>query len=94
MSPKDFNNLKQWILPRLDKKQLTVEEFSTAAGLSRASVYNYLVDRSRPTEQTMAKMCHVLGESLEAGLAQYTPKQNGRPVGSVSGPREVTVRER
>lgn len=92
--PKDYNRIKQWLIPKLEVKQITIEEFANAAGLSRASIYFYLSDRHRPDEQAMAKMCHVLGADLEEGLRQYTPRFRGRPYGSKSGPSEVRSRSR
>lgn len=73
----NFNNLPTWLPPLIARKKLTIEEFAREAGLTRASVYNYLTDRSRPSEDSMLAMCRVLGVSLEEGLKQYTPKPLG-----------------
>jgi transcriptional regulator with XRE-family HTH domain len=75
---KNFNRIKEWLLPKLQEANLSVEQFAHKIGLSRAAIYFYLTDVSRPTEQTMAKMCHALGVPFEEGLAQYTPKLRGR----------------
>lgn len=75
----DFNKIKDWLLPKLQEKKWSVEEFANACGLSRAIVYFYLADTHRPTEETMVRMCQVLGVPLEEGLAQYTPRIHGRP---------------
>jgi hypothetical protein len=91
---KDFNNIKKWLLPKLDAKGVSVEMFASSCGLCRAVVYNYLVDRNRPTEETMASMCRVLGAPLEEGLSQYTPKQRGRPRGTPGQVREAQSRGR
>jgi len=82
MHPKpDYNNIQQWLDPILYEKQISVEQLARAAGLSRASLYNYMIDRYRPDEQHMAKLCRVLGVPLEEGLRQYTPRRRGRPRG-------------
>lgn len=81
MEKRDFNHIKEWLEPLLAKRGLSAEKFARLCGLSRASVYFYMNDCSRPTEETMATMCKVLGVPYSQGLSQYTPKQNGRPSG-------------
>jgi len=81
MPSADYNRIKQWLLPILDSKGISVESFARSVGISRATVYFYMNDRHRPDEQIMAQMCHVLGVSVEEGLRQYTPKKWGRPCG-------------
>jgi transcriptional regulator with XRE-family HTH domain len=78
----DYNRIKEWLLPILDSKGISVENFARAVGISRATVYFYMNDRHRPDEQVMAQMCRVLGVPFEEGLRQYTPKKWGRPSGS------------
>jgi ribosome-binding protein aMBF1 (putative translation factor) len=75
----DYNHIKEWLEPQLEKLEISKEEFARRCGFSRALVYFYCSDKNRPDEQSMAKMCHVLGVDLEEGLRQYTPKRNGRP---------------
>lgn len=77
----DFSNIRDWLLPLLDERGLSVEEFSNQVGVTRAAVYHYLKDTNRPSEQVMIKMCQVLGVPPEEGLRQYTPKVAGRPSG-------------
>jgi len=79
---KNLNNIQVWLEPKLAAAGLSVERFARMCRVSRTSMYFYLIDTSRPTEQTMVRMCHVLGVPLEEGLAQYTPKKNGRPKGT------------
>lgn len=78
---KDFNNIKQWILPKLEQMEMSIEQFANLAGITRTAVYNYLNDRNRPSTQTMARMCEVLGVPLLEGLQQYSEKKAGRPYG-------------
>ena len=78
---RDYNNIRGWLLPKLESRGFSIERFADSVGVSRAIVYMWLHDQSRPTEQTMSKVCHVLDIPLEEGLSQYTPKPNGRPAG-------------
>lgn len=91
---KDFNNLPEWLPKKIDKLGVTTEKFSRMCGISRAQLYRYLTDASRPSEQHMARICRVLGIPFEEGLRQYVPKPVGRPVGSGTGTRELSVRRR
>lgn len=74
-----MNNLKEWLLPLIKDRGLTVKEFSEETGVSRAALYNYFEDRNRPDLHTMEKICRYLEIPLAEGLAQYTPKKEGRP---------------
>jgi transcriptional regulator with XRE-family HTH domain len=75
----DFNNIKQWLLPKLEERGLTVEELANKIGVTRAAVYFWLNDTTRPSESAMKRICDLLGLPFEEGLAQYTPKRVGRP---------------
>lgn len=88
---KDHNHIKQWLIPILDQRGMSIEDLSVDTGLSRAILYNYLIDRNRPSEQNMAKITHALKVPFEEGLRQYTPKKNGRPLGGASAPQPVRV---
>lgn len=90
----DFNHLQQWLEPKIARSGLTVERLAQKARISKQQIYRYLLDHSRPNTQTMARICRVLGVSLEEALRQYTPKPTGRPRGSSGTTREVRVRQR
>jgi transcriptional regulator with XRE-family HTH domain len=45
----------------------------------RTTIYNWLSDQRRPTEETMARVCRELKVPLEEGLRQYTPRPRGNP---------------
>lgn len=75
----DYNNIREWLLPQLMDRNQSIEQFARECGLSRASVYFYLEDTTRPTSETMKVMCDVLGVPFEEGLRQYVPKRAGRP---------------
>lgn len=79
MDTSNFNHIKDWLDPKLDSMRMSIEELANATGLTRASIYFYRSDTTRPDEQSMARICQVLGVPLEEGLAQYTPKKRGRP---------------
>lgn len=88
---KDFNRLGAWLAPKIAARGLSVEQFGRQAEISRTSVYWYLRGTRRPTTQTMARMAHVLGASLEEALRTYTPGHVGAPRGVRRGPRVLTA---
>jgi DNA-binding XRE family transcriptional regulator len=75
----DFSNLPVWLPKKLDDAGLSPEQFANQVNVSRTSIYAYISDKSRPSEQTMSRMCRLLNVPFEEGLAQYTPKKIGRP---------------
>jgi transcriptional regulator with XRE-family HTH domain len=77
----DYNHIREWLNPHLDRLGMSVEQFANACGISKASVYFYMEDRYRPNAGIMSAMCRVLGVPLEQGLHQYTPRKSGRPAG-------------
>jgi transcriptional regulator with XRE-family HTH domain len=79
MTEPNFNNIRNWLLPKLEELGMSVEQFARAAKLTRAMVYFYMSDRNRPSEQAMIRMCQVLGCPPEEGMRQYTPNKIGRP---------------
>lgn len=106
---KDFNNIKQWLLPKLDARRLSVEQFANLSGLSKATIYFYMSDRIRPDLESMGAMCKTLSNtlcmdakgneymeevSINDGMSQFSPRKRGRPVGSKGGTKEVTARGR
>lgn len=56
----DFNNLKQWLLPKLEARRMSVEDLAVESGVSRRSIYGWMDDTARPTTQKMAKIVHTL----------------------------------
>lgn len=78
-SRRDFNMIGEWLRPLLQAGGMSVEQFSNKVGVSRSAVYHYIKDSHRPTEETMAVMCKVLGRPYSEGLSQYTPRKPGRP---------------
>jgi transcriptional regulator with XRE-family HTH domain len=88
----NFNHLKQWLVPLLNEKKMSVEDLAQKANITRTIIYWWLSDKYRPDEQSMVRVCAVLGRPLEEGLRQYTPRKRGRPVGYSPGPRRLTAR--
>lgn len=78
----DFNHIREWLDPQLDRLGMSIEQFANNCGISKASIYFYRDDRYRPDSSVMAKMCKFLGVPLEEGLRQYTPRKAGRPAGT------------
>ncbi len=75
------NNIKEWLLPLLDQKGMSVEQLARQVDLTRAAVYLYFQDKSRPTDDRMRMICDVLGVSHDEGLRQFTPRLPGRKKG-------------
>lgn len=94
MDRTDFNNIYQWLLPKLDKRGVSVEKFARQLKISRATLYGYLVDRHRPSEQIMAKICYRLQVPFEEGLRQYTPRPLGAPRKGGGRSRSLVARTR
>lgn len=76
---KDFNHLREFLLPLLEERGLSIENFSRDAGISRASVYFYMSDRFRPDDAAVFKMARALGVPPEDIFKQFTPRPRGRP---------------
>lgn len=57
---------------------MSVERFAQEIGVTRTSVYFYLKDRSRPTLDTLVKICEKVGISLSEGYEYCTPRTTGR----------------
>ena len=79
MAKENHSAIRDWLLPKLAAKEMSVAQLATAIGVSRAAVYLYLNDQSRPTGYHMARICQVLGVPIEEGLGVYVPKRTGRP---------------
>jgi transcriptional regulator with XRE-family HTH domain len=81
MKNPDFSKLPTWLPRQIKRIGLRKEQFAHRVGVSRTTIYRYIYDMDRPTEDTMLKMCRVLDIPFEEGLRQYVPKKNGRPAG-------------
>jgi transcriptional regulator with XRE-family HTH domain len=79
MAGKNHNLIREWLMPKLAAKDMSVAQLAAAIGVSRAAVYLYLSDQSRPTGYHMARICQVLGVPIKEGLGTYVPKRTGRP---------------
>jgi transcriptional regulator with XRE-family HTH domain len=90
----DYNNLGNWLPPLLKKAGLTPEQLSQRIGASRTTVYNWLSDKCRPGEETMARACRELKVPLEEGLGQYTPRPRGNPYFGPNNPWTTGLKQR
>jgi transcriptional regulator with XRE-family HTH domain len=57
---------------------MSVEKFAREIGVTRTSVYFYLNNRSRPTRDTLVKICKILGIPMSEGVKICTPRESGR----------------
>lgn len=75
----DYNNLPVWLTEQLYKNKMSPEQLSKRSKMSRAAIYFYLTGVNRPTTNSLARICNVLGASLEEARRQYVEKKRGRP---------------
>lgn len=97
---KDYNNLKKWIEKMCKDAGLPIYKVANRAGVSRAIIYNWMIDRNRPDEDTLLRVAQVFAdhtgrkseEIFAEGLTQYTTRPKGRPRGSGGNPKPVVAR--
>ncbi len=95
----DYNTIKDWLLPKLEELQMTVEELALEVGVQPKTIYRYFTDERRPSPQVMGKICSYLGIPFEEGRAQYSTNRIGRPSGAKmkirhKRPKEIMTRYR
>lgn len=76
------NNLHKWLPAQCERAGISLERLSQLAEVSRASLYKWMADDDRPSEEAMQRVCSALGVDLIEGMNQYTPKKRGRPRGA------------
>lgn len=97
---KDFNNLKPWIEKMTKASGLPIYKVANRAGISRASIYAWMNDLSRPDPETILKVVQVYAplvgrkshDLLTEALKQYTNRTEGRPEGYSPGPTATRAR--
>jgi transcriptional regulator with XRE-family HTH domain len=62
----------------LQLHNLSVEQLAVRCNLTRAAVYYYLNGKTRPSPNSLAKMCDVLGFPYTEALKYITPRVPGR----------------
>lgn len=87
-----YNKIREWLVPLLRERRVSVEWLARRTGVSRTIIYNYLRDVNRPTSRTMLGITRALGVPFEEGLKQYTENKLGAPRGSRTTRRELVVR--
>jgi transcriptional regulator with XRE-family HTH domain len=63
----------------LKERGLSVERLARAAGLSRTSIYFYIVNKKRPTPESLHRICAALQIPFDEGLSYCTPSKVGPP---------------
>jgi len=63
----------------LDRLGMSVEQFASACGLTRTSVYFYLSGKCLPNSQTIHRMAAVLGMASEELFAIVPTREPGKP---------------
>lgn len=89
----DYNTIKDWLLPKLEELQMTVEELAMEVGVQPKTIYRYFTDERRPSPSVMGKICSYLGVPFEDGRAQYSNNRVGRPSGAKMKIRHKRTRE-
>jgi transcriptional regulator with XRE-family HTH domain len=62
----------------LEFHRLSVEQLAVRANLTRAAVYYYFNGRTRPSPNSLAAICNVLGFPYAEALKYITPRVPGR----------------
>ena len=99
---KDYNHLDKWIPAQIKKTGLPIFKVANRIGISRASIYAWMKDTTRPDSDTMLKFAQVIagfsGEDSDKlfaeGLSQYTNRPEGRKSGKDWAPQATRVRAR
>jgi hypothetical protein len=97
---RDYNNLGKWLPVQIEKTGIPMFKVAMRAGVSRASVYAWMVDKTRPDSETMLKFVQVLANltgqdstALHAeALSQYINRPEGRKAGADWETAEVKIR--
>lgn len=89
----DYNTIKDWLLPKLEELQMTVEELALEIGVQPKTIYRYFTDERRPSPAVMGKICSFLEVPFEEGRSQYSNSRVGRPSGSKMKIKHKRTRE-
>lgn len=68
----DFSKLGPWLNDHLLSRNISPEQLADMVGLSRSSVYFYLQDKTRPSRDSISKICEVLQVPLAEAERLYT----------------------
>lgn len=97
---KDFNRLKPWIEKQTQLAGLPIYKLANRAGISRASIYAWMNDTTRPDSETLLRVVQVLADHTDQdsaklhaeALAQYTNRPEGRAPGTKLGPYRLRTK--
>ncbi len=59
---KDYNNLKQWLVPLMDARRISTEDLAIKAKVSRRVLYFWMDDTARPSTKSIARVVDALNE--------------------------------
>lgn len=99
---KDFNRLKAWIEKYAKEANLPIYKLANRAGISRATIYSWMIDKYRPDSEQLLKVAQVFAEHTNhtseelfaEGLRQYTPRLEGRRVGATQETGYIQPRQK
>jgi transcriptional regulator with XRE-family HTH domain len=79
----NVSKLGAWIISKLEERNLRSSELAERAGISRVALHYIIKGRNAPSEETITKICRVLGASVAEAKANYARgKHTGRPKGT------------
>jgi len=93
MATKDFNRLGKWLPEQFKKAGTPLYKVANRSKVSRASLYYWMNDVTRPDSDSLLKVVRVLADLsgqetdklFAEALAQYTQRAEGRKPGKEWG---------
>lgn len=77
--------LGTWIISKIEDRNLLLSEVAERAKISRVALHYILKGQRTPTDGTIARICKVLGVTVQDAKAFYTLRKAGRPKGVRNG---------
>lgn len=73
------NTIKEWLLPQLEERQMTVEDLAKELETHPKTIYRYFSGERLPAPLMMGRICSFLGVPFAEGRSQYGSHPTGRP---------------